>query len=120
MPTGFTDKILNGEITSFEEFAILCTRAFGATFHMRNSPVDVEYEKRTPNEYYQNSIDKLNKEIENFTNITNEDLRLISMLDFESKKSYYESKITKIKKDKVLLDTILNNGKNFRRRNSIS
>lgn len=39
MPTGYTEKIYNGE-TTFEEYAWRCARAFGALAHLRDSCLD--------------------------------------------------------------------------------
>lgn len=40
MPTGYTAGILDNKITTFSEFALLCSRAFGATIHMREDDLD--------------------------------------------------------------------------------
>lgn len=38
MPTEYTAKLYSGEEQSFEEFAIQCSRAFGAFSHMKDEP----------------------------------------------------------------------------------
>lgn len=45
MPTGYTDKIKDG--ITFEEFVLICARAFGATITMRDDPPD----KPIPDEF---------------------------------------------------------------------
>lgn len=40
MPTGYTYKVVNGEMADFSEFALNCARAFGALITMRDDPAD--------------------------------------------------------------------------------
>jgi uncharacterized coiled-coil protein SlyX len=46
MPTGYTHKVCDGEITEFSDFAMSCARAFGALITMRDDPMD----KNVPDE----------------------------------------------------------------------
>jgi hypothetical protein len=48
MPTGYTAKLCDGE-QGFEEFALECARAFGATITMRDEPSDKEIPEFEPN-----------------------------------------------------------------------
>ena len=41
MPTGYTYKIENGEITTGKDFLMLCTRAFGIANELRDDPLSV-------------------------------------------------------------------------------
>lgn len=41
MATGYTDKVQKGELTSFKEFAYLCTRAMGVAVLQREESLDV-------------------------------------------------------------------------------
>ncbi len=40
MPTGYTSGVADGKVTTLEQFAWICARAFGALFHMRDEPDD--------------------------------------------------------------------------------
>jgi hypothetical protein len=42
MPTGYTAPVEDGTITTFRDFTMLCTRAFGATIEMRDDPMDAK------------------------------------------------------------------------------
>ena len=42
MPTGYTNKIYEGEKITFQEFALTCARAFGALVMMRDEDSDAE------------------------------------------------------------------------------
>lgn len=56
MPTGYTAGIIDGEITTFEQFAKQCARAFGATVHMRDDDMKAPYVKREPSDYHSKAI----------------------------------------------------------------
>lgn len=40
MPTGYTADVQDGKITTLREFALACSRAFGALIIMRDNPMD--------------------------------------------------------------------------------
>ncbi|MET4197237.1 hypothetical protein ABIA95_000220 [Bradyrhizobium sp. LA8.1] len=40
MPTGYTYPVVEGKVTEFPEFAMLCARAFGALIMMRDDSMD--------------------------------------------------------------------------------
>ena len=46
MPTGYTAGIADGTITNFEQYALRCIRAFGATMHLRDESLEHEYEPK--------------------------------------------------------------------------
>ncbi len=56
MPTGYTHQILNGEVKTFSEFAMTCSRAFGATVHMRDEPTNKKYTPREPSEHHKEAF----------------------------------------------------------------
>lgn len=61
MPTGYTSGILEGKINTFEEYAKICMRAFGATIHLRDENLDAKYKERVPDNYHGKEIIKLSK-----------------------------------------------------------
>jgi hypothetical protein len=81
MPTGYTAGIIDGKITTFEEFATVCTRAFGATIHMRDESLETPYEPRTPSEFYVNSLQSLRENLERVKSMSDDDI----VLEFEEK-----------------------------------
>jgi hypothetical protein len=46
MPTGYTADVQDGKITTLEQFAWQCARAFGACITMRDDPSDAEIPER--------------------------------------------------------------------------
>jgi hypothetical protein len=111
MPTGYTAGIIDGEITTFEQFAIQCTRAFGATIHMRDNPLDSPYEPRTPSEYYVNSLQSQREELEKMKAMTDEDI----IRDFETAGNdsleYHEKGLEKDRENLEKLNSILESAK---------
>jgi len=62
MPTGYTAGILDDSIKTFEEYATACIRAFGASIHMRDEPMNKSLEARKPSTYHKDIIESLRKE----------------------------------------------------------
>lgn len=57
MATGYTHILLDKPETTFEEFALRCARAFGATIEMRDDPLDVPPPAEVkPDDYYLRQI----------------------------------------------------------------
>lgn len=113
MPTGYTAGILDGKINTFEEFATVCTRAFGATIHTINDPLDSPYEPRTPSEYYENSIISKRETLEGYKTLTDEEL----IKEFEDKMNedlkYYKEKLEESSKNLEKLNSMLESAKSW-------
>lgn len=52
MPTGYTYKVANGEVTDFASFAKMCARAFGAAVHQRDDAADAPLSLTIPRSTY--------------------------------------------------------------------
>lgn len=74
MPTGYTAGILDGKITTFEQFATQCMRAVGATIHMREDDMDAKYKPRIPSKYHKKQIAFYKRKLKEALNITYEDI----------------------------------------------
>lgn len=72
MPTGYTEPILKGKVTNFKDYAKLCMRAFGATIHMRDDSLDVEYSKREPTDYHMKALKSWEEKLIEFKSFTDE------------------------------------------------
>ena len=113
MATGYTHEIINGNITTFKDFAILCTRAFGATIHMRDENLDTPYEPRTVSSYYSESIAEKAKELEHLNSISIEDFEKEMIAQWERDIQYHQNAIEKSKKDYEVLIKLLEEAKAF-------
>jgi vacuolar-type H+-ATPase subunit I/STV1 len=56
MPTGYTAGILDGSTPDFKTFALECSRAFGASMHMRDEPMGIPYKQQVPSDYHKEKI----------------------------------------------------------------
>lgn len=53
MPTGYTADVVDGKVTEFKDFALICARAFGALISMRDEPLDRSIpDEIAPSDYY--------------------------------------------------------------------
>ena len=111
MPTGYTAGIIDGEITTFEQFATQCTRAFGATIHMRDNPLGSPYEPRTPSEYYSNSLQSQREELERTESLTDEDIVQEFEISRRDSLEYHEKGLEKDKANLEKLNSILSSAK---------
>jgi len=113
MPTGYTAGIIDGKITTFEQFATQCSRAFGATIHMRDNPLDSPYEPRTPSEYYVNSLQSQREKLEEMKTMTDEAI----VQDFENllndSLKYHEREMEKTKVNLGRLNSIMESAKSW-------
>ena len=111
MPTGYTAGIIDGELTTFEQFATQCTRAFGATIHMRDNPMDSPYEPRTPSEYYVNSLQSQREELEKMESLTDEEIVQELETSMRENLDYHEKGLEKDKANLEKLNSILSSAK---------
>lgn len=108
MPTGYTYKIIEGEVDNFKDFAKICMRAFGATIHMRDDSMDAEYTPRKVNDYYSKSLKEKKRELSvlNMPDdlIMKEETERINKSIQYHKKKIKEDKVNKEKLSKILVD----------------
>ena len=67
--TGYTYPVLEGEITTFEEFAKRCMSAF--LMQMRDGD---EFKPMQPDDYYLQEVQRCETEIQELVNISDHDL----------------------------------------------
>ena len=92
MPTGYTDKIKDG--ITFNEFALICARAMGATITMRDDPFNKEIpEKFEPSDYHVKALKKINEEINGLAGITPSSASEKAQDDYETEKLRLETSI---------------------------
>jgi DNA repair photolyase len=113
MPTGYTAGIINGEITTFEQFATQCTRAFGATIHMRDNPMDSPYEPRTPSDYYTNSIQSKRERLEEIESMSDEKIVEDFNTHLEEDLKYHQTKMEEDKRNLEKLNSMLESAKSW-------
>jgi hypothetical protein len=113
MPTGYTAGILDGTTNSFTDFAKLCMRAFGATIHMRDEGLEMEYIPRTPDKYYYEQIEKANQLFSDSQNLSDEAIINLRKAELEESKKYHEAAIERIKEGRVKLEAMLQQAKAY-------
>lgn len=113
MPTGYTYKIIDGEMTTFQEFAKQCIRAFGSCMHLREEPTDSEYRPMVPSEYYLKELNSSKEKLIELSNQTNEELVKIVCENLLADKERIIKHVEKVKKDLNNLNKILEGAENF-------
>ena len=82
MPTGYTQKIINGEVQTPKDFLHLCLRAFGILVDFRDDPLDPDrdYTQDIINscqkdvDYAKKKVEEYKEELEKYRQISDEDL----------------------------------------------
>lgn len=113
MPTGYTSGILDGKINTFEEFATICTRAFGATIHMRDEDLYVHYEPRIPSLYHLKAIEEKKKELEKYNTLSDEDLLVEMRKGLNEDLVYYKEKLEESSRNLEKLNSMLESTKSW-------
>ena len=107
MPTGYTAGIIDGDIKTFKEYAVLCMRAFGATIHMRDDSLDTKYEPRLPSDYHKQSYEDLIQKLITTKKITPSEYVKEYTTKVTNRIKESKALIVKLKKTKVVLDEML-------------
>lgn len=107
MPTGYTAGLLDGKITTFPQFAKQCMRAFGATIHMRDENMDMEYEPRMPSKYHDEEIKKAKKLLRDANSLSDKDVVEIRRKELDESKKHHENSIRIGKEQEQTLSRML-------------
>lgn len=113
MPTGYTAGVVDGTIKTFNDFAKSCMRAFGATIHMRDEPLNRKYEQRVPGVYYIESLEEAKKELALLETLPDEHFVNKIHSEIKSDIRYNLEKIEKIKEVRERLDSLLSSSESW-------
>ena len=106
MPTGYTQKIIDGAVKTPKEFLHLCLRNFGVCISLRDEPLNPQGDyTESIKKWYQDSIGYLNKALENakkeyarISNLSDDDLYEIYVKKFTDDRNYYQKRTDEAKK----------------------
>lgn len=111
MPTGYTAPVADGTITTLRDFALRCSRAFGALVSMRDDPLDAPIPERlVPSRWHADRLaearlrlaslqamtDAEKADAANEWNRENEAYKLKYIAENDEKRSRYEAMIAKV------------------------
>ena len=93
MPTGYTEGINRGKVTSVKDYALVCARAFGALMDMRDAPLGAELPKEVvpATKYYDETITSLEEEIAFLKSLTTGECNVCAELEYEEQFAKYQS-----------------------------
>ena len=114
MPTGYTAGIIDGKTETFQDFAKLCMKAFGACIHMRDENMNKEYEPRTPSDYHTKALEKAKEKLKQAETFTDAELIEMRTKELEESKKYHLESIAKTKVVKAKLQEFLNKAIEFK------
>lgn len=78
MPTGYTHAVQSGEITTLEDYAMTCARAFGALITMRDEPSDAPIPQEFKvSDHYKNSLSQSKRDLEKWNSMSPSERRAL-------------------------------------------
>lgn len=111
MPTGYTADVVDGKVTSFEEYAKQCMRAF--VMHMRDDSWDRPYYPRQVNDYYEREAKNLEKEIAKLEKTDEKELWALECKRMESDIKGTKKIIADAKKETERINAMLKKAEAF-------
>lgn len=98
MATGYTGCIKDGSIT-FKQFALRCSRAFGALVTMRDDPMSDEIpdEIKPTNTYYEEKLKEQKAYLEELESMSDVEANQQARLEFDERQNYNKTRIAEIK-----------------------
>ena len=113
MPTGYTAGVVDGTIKTFKDFAKNCMRAFGATIHMRDQPMNKKYEPRVPDSYYLENLEEAKAQLAGLDTLPDEYFVNKVHSEIKSEIKYCLKKIEEKKEIKQRLDSLLSESESW-------
>lgn len=111
--TSYTSGILDGRITTFEQFAKQCVRAFGASVHMKGESIVVEYKKNEPTDYYRKYVELYKKNLAEIETMPDDELIKDEQRQLKESIERYKIAINEKIKNKKLLTGFLIQAENY-------
>lgn len=112
MPTGYTEAVGDGTITSLRDFALQCARGMGACVMMRDEPFDAPIPERFEPylEYNQRELDKASALLRDTDTLTEDECEARAQADFEQAmaghEKYVSEKNTENERYRAMLDAV--------------
>jgi hypothetical protein len=111
MPTGYTSFLIDTDEISFQKFAMICARAFGACINMRDDPMNKDIpEKFEESSYDKNEYEKDIKLLEDFNSSDMDTLYKQYENEYElkvkSREEYLEKNKQQIKRYITMLNKV--------------
>lgn len=111
MPTGYTYGIEQGKISTFQEFAKECMRAF--VIHMRDDDNNKEYYPQTLSGYYSKELSNSRRSLTNIMKLSDKDVISKRKCELIKDKKYASNRIVEKKKLLVKLNEMLSKAKEY-------
>lgn len=113
MPSGYTESVASGKITEFKEYALLCARAFGACFSLRDEPLSSEISEFKVDDYYLNKVKETEEKIASLLSMTQQDKEAEFNKYVSDGLKLAEESISEKRKIKQRYENMLEQVKNF-------
>jgi len=107
MANEFTSEILNGNIETIKDYAFTCSKAFGATAHQKDEPLNTPLRNVEVGKDNLKASKRLEKQLKDFKLMSDEQLFEDEKKALEKTRLHYSSKIDLIKAAKKKCSNLL-------------
>lgn len=114
MPTGYTSGIIDGKVNSFAQFAKISMRAFGATIHQRDEPLDSAYKPREVSDYHKKRIEEADAEIKKLKKLKKDELEKEIKANLTTEIKFHEKEVKRKEKLAEKIKAILDDAKKWK------
>ena len=111
MPSGYTYLILDGKIKTFEEFALVCMKAF--CLHMRDEGMLAPYKPDKPSDYAKRKITEYRLKLKKIEKLSDDEIISGYQKDLLEEQKSYVNLIDTAKRYKIKLDPILREAEQY-------
>lgn len=115
MPTGYTQKILDGEVKTAKDFLHLCLRDFGVLYCLRDEPMrlkddyseDIIKDGEKTAGYYKEMLQLSKKTLAEVQLMSDDELYERYLKEYQNMKSWMETKLTGSKKNNEVYNSFI-------------
>lgn len=114
MPTSYTAKVQNGEITEFKDFAFICARAFGALMHLRDEPLSPHIPDEIESScYHKDKAEDMETQLSALDKLSDDEIRELAAADNEKRQATHAAYVAEKAAEKARYEAMLAKAKEW-------
>lgn len=114
MPTGYTAGVADGTITSFQDYAYQCARAFGALVTERDNPITPDLPTLKVDEYYAKKMKDEERRLSKLSTMTDSQIEKAFLKETNTDIRWYTKRIKEINKERERYQAMLEECRKFK------
>lgn len=107
MASGYSQEVLNGNVTTLKQFASVCAMGLGATAHQKDEALNTPIRKAVVGKHHNKAIRELKSNLKDFKEVTDKQLHKDEKKALSETKEHYLKKIVLVKAAKKKCSALL-------------